>query len=133
MAAPAISGLVADLLQVHPRWTPNQVKGVLTSSGVSGSGALQEPNAVKAILDWRAPLADQGLTPSNLVDAATGSVNLSLGTWNLATWNRATGDLRAGFAGSSYTCKTCAAKTGGTVNSTLATWGMGTWNVAGLN
>lgn len=133
MAAPGIAGLVADLLQVHPRWTPDQIKGVLTSPTVSGNGSLQEPNAVKAVLDWRAPVADQGLTPSNLINTATGSVNLSLGTWNLATWNRATGDLRAGFAGSSYSCKTCAAQSNGTVNSSLATWGMGTWNVAALH
>ncbi len=31
MAAPMISGLVADLLQYRPSWTPNQVKGVLTT------------------------------------------------------------------------------------------------------
>ncbi len=52
MAAPMIAGLVADLLQVHPRWTPDQVKGDLTSRAVSENGSLQEPNAVKAVLNW---------------------------------------------------------------------------------
>jgi serine protease AprX len=132
MAAPAIAGLVADLLQVHPRWTPAQVKGVLTSPAVSDNGSLQEPNAIKAVLDWNPPVADQGLTPSRLIDAATGSVNLNLATWNLATWNRATGELRAGYANSSYSCKTCGATGGSSVNSSLATWGMATWNIASL-
>jgi serine protease AprX len=132
MAAPMIAGLVADLLQVHPRWTPDQVKGDLTSAGVSDNPSLQEPNAVKAILNWNPPVADQGLTPSNLLDPATGAINLNLATWNLATWNRATGELRAGFADSSYACKTCAAQSSGTVSSTLATWGLGTWNTIPL-
>ena len=35
MAAPMIAGLVADLLQVHPGWTPDQVKGDLISNAVS--------------------------------------------------------------------------------------------------
>jgi serine protease AprX len=133
MAAPMIAGLVADLLQVHPRWTPAQVKGVLTNPAVTDNGSVQEPNAVKAVLDWNPPVADQGLAPSNLINAATGSVNLSLATWNLATWNRATGDLRAGFANSSYSCKTCTANTGSTVSSSLATWGLATWGVATWN
>ncbi len=133
MAAPVIAGLVADLLQVHPRWTPAQVKGVLTSPAVSENGSVQEPNAVKAVLDWNPPLADQGLTPSKLIDAATGAVNLSLATWNLATWNRATGELRAGYTNSSYSCKTCAANGGGTASSSLATWGLATWGIATWN
>jgi serine protease AprX len=133
MAAPVIAGLVADLLQVHPRWTPAQVKGVLTSPAVSENGSVQEPNAVKAVLDWNPPLADQGLTPSKLINAATGAVNLSLATWNLATWNRATGELRAGYANSSYSCRTCTANGGGPANSSLATWGLATWGIATWN
>ena len=123
MAAPMIAGLVADLLQVHPRWTPNQVKGDLTSGTVSENASLQEPNAAKAVLNWNPAVGDQGLTPSNLLNTATGEINLNLATWNLATWNRATGALRAGDADSSYTCKTCGATGGPTVNSNLATWG----------
>jgi serine protease AprX len=133
MAAPMIAGLVADLLQIHPRWTPAQVKGVLTSSAVTENASVQEPNAVKAVLTWNPTLADQGLTPSSLLNTATGEVNLNLATWNLATWNRATGALRAGYANSSYICKTCSAAGNGTVGSSLATWGMGTWSTVPLN
>ena len=64
MAAPMISGLVADLLQIHPNWTPDQVKGDLTSSAATENSSFQEPNAVKAALLWNPPVADQGLTPS---------------------------------------------------------------------
>jgi serine protease AprX len=131
MAAPVIAGLVADLLQVHRRWTPDQVKGVLTSGGVS-AGSLQEPNAVKALLTWNPPLADQDLTPSTLIDTATGEVNYTLATWNLATWNRASGSLRADFANSSYSCKSCEAQSSGQVGPNLGTWNLGTWNTVPL-
>jgi serine protease AprX len=133
MATPMIAGLVADLLQIHRKWTPAQVKGVLTSNAVTESASLQEPNAVKAVLTWNPTLADQGLTPSNLLNTATGEVNLNLATWNLATWNRATGALRAGYTNSSYTCKTCSATGTGPVTSSLATWGMSTWSTVPLN
>lgn len=131
MAAPAISGLIADLLQIHPRWTPDQVKGDLTSPAVSDNQSLQEPNAIKAALNWNPPLADQGLTPNNLIQGANGNVDPSLATWGLATWGRATGALRAGYADSSYSCLACSASGGG-VNSSLASWGLASWGTASL-
>lgn len=127
MATPAISGLVADLLQIHPGWTPDQVKGVLTSPAVNDGPSFQEPNAVKAALDWNPPLADQGLTPSGLLDTATGKINYTLATWSLATWSRATGLLRAGYTDKSFDCTTCSAQPSGSVNSSLATWNLATW------
>jgi subtilisin family serine protease len=122
MAAPAISGLVADLLQIHPRWTPDQVKGVLTSSAVSDNPSLREPNAIKAALVLDPPEADQGLTPSSLLNPANGTVNYTWATWSFATWSRATGLLRAGYANKSYDCTTCSDKASGSVDSSFATW-----------
>jgi serine protease AprX len=133
MAAPMIAGLVADLLQVHPRWTPAQVKGDLTSAAVSDNGSVQEPNAVKAVLNWNPPVADQGLTPSKLISTATGNIDYKLSTWTMSTWSRANGTLRAGYAGSSYTCKSCSANNGDTVNSSVSTWSLSTWATASLN
>ncbi len=133
MAAPMIAGLVADLLQVHPNWTPSQVKGDLTAASVSENSSLQEPNAIKAVLNWNPAAADQVLTPSSLIDTPTGNVKYSLGTWSLATWSRANGALRAGFANSSYTCKTCSAATGTAVNSSLGTWNLASWSTVGVN
>jgi serine protease AprX len=131
MAAPMIAGLAADLLQVHPRWTPDQVKGDLTSAAVSENSSLQEPNAVKAVLNWNPQAADQGLTPSNLL-TGHGDVNLSLATWSLATWSRASGALRTEY-GQSYICKNCGATGSGSVNSSLGTWNLATWNTVALN
>jgi hypothetical protein len=99
---------------------------------VSDNSSVQEPSAVKAVLAWNPPAADQGLTPSSLINAATGAVKYTLGTWSLATWSRANGALRAGFAGQSYTCKTCAAS-GDSVNASLGTWNLATWTTTALN
>ena len=84
MAASMISGLVADLLQIHPNWMPDQVKGALTSSAVTENSSFQGANAVKAALLWHPRLADQGLTPSTLVTATTGTID-----YNLPRWSRA--------------------------------------------
>jgi len=133
MAAPMISGLVADLLQVHPGWTPNQVKGDLTSAAISASSSLREPDAVKAVLNWNPVAADQGLTPSNLLNTTSGKIDLALPTWSLATWSRADGDLRAGFAGSSFTCTNCTANSGGSADTSLPTWSLPTWTTLPLD
>ncbi|HTX45919.1 MAG TPA: S8 family peptidase [Solirubrobacteraceae bacterium] len=128
MAAPVISGLVADLLQIHPNWTPDQVKGALTSPTVTDNSSFQEPNAVKAALLWSPPLADQGLTPSTLIDTTTGNINYNLSSWNLSSWNRAKGPLRAGFALSSWNCSDCTASGGEGASPTLGSWNVASWS-----
>ena len=123
MAAPVISGLVAELLQIHPNWTPDQVKGDLTSPAVTENSSFQEPNAVKAALLWNPPLADLGLTPSSLIDAATGNINYSLSRWSLSSWTRAKGPLRAGYALSSWNCADCTAGgSGAGATPSLSSW-----------
>ncbi|MGO9888623.1 MAG: S8 family peptidase [Solirubrobacteraceae bacterium] len=124
MAAPVISGLVADLLQIHPNWTPDEVKGDLTNPAVTENSSFQEPNAVKAALVWNPPLADQGLTPSTLINTTTGNINYSLSSWSLSSWTRAHGSLRAGYALSSWNCDDCTASGSGTG----ATPSLGSWN-----
>jgi serine protease AprX len=128
MAAPAISGLVADLLQIHPNWTPDQVKGDLTSSAVTENNSFQEPNALKAALLWNPAAADQGLTPSSLINTATGNINYNLSSWSLSSWSRARGTLRAGFALSSWSCKDCTASGGAGATPSLGSWSLGSWS-----
>ena len=128
MAAPMISGLVADLLQIHPNWTPNQVKGALTSSAVTDNSSFQEPNGVKAALLSNPPVADQGLTPSTLVNAATGDINYKLSSWSLSSWSRASGALRAGFALSSWSCTDCSAGSSPGTTPSMSSWSMSSWS-----
>ena len=123
MAAPVISGLVADLLQIHPNWTPDQVKGDLTSPAVTENSSFREPNAVKAAFVLSPPLADQGLTPSTLINGKTGNIDYSRSSWSRSSWSRANGPLRAGFALSSWNCKDCTASgSGGSAAPSLSSW-----------
>jgi serine protease AprX len=128
MSAPAISGLVADLLQIHPNWTPDQIKGDLTSSAVTENTSFQEPNAVKAALLWNPPAADTGLSPSSLINSATGAINYSRSSWSLSSWSRAKGPLRAGFALSSWNCEDCKPDSSASAAPSMSSWSMSSWS-----
>jgi len=64
MATPHVSGAAALLLQLHPEWTPNQVKSALVSSAAviqeslwsAGSGQLWVPTAADATLFAAQPI-----------------------------------------------------------------------------
>jgi len=126
MAAPMISGLVADLLQVRPNWSPDQVKGALTSQ-FAESNSLPEVNAVRAILEWSPQLADQGLSPNSLIADAVGDINYTRSSWSRSSWSAATGALSAAFARSSWSC-TCSETSAGTVDPSRSSWSVASWS-----
>jgi serine protease AprX len=127
MAAPMISGLVADLVQDHPFWSPDQVKGALTSANTSSNPAFQEPSATKLFPMWLAPRADQGLTPSTLLDRTTGNIDYSRSSWSRSSWSTATGTLSAGFARSSWSC-TCSVTSTGSIDPSRSSWSRSSWS-----
>jgi len=60
LSAPIVSGAAAELLSVHPSWTPDQVKGALMKSAAfvpaaRFSAGLGEVNVVKAAMLFTAP------------------------------------------------------------------------------
>jgi serine protease AprX len=125
MAAPMISGLVADLLQAHPALTPDQVKGALTAPRARSNPALQEVGAAQAAADVNPQPADQGLTPSKLLSAG-GDVSYTMGSWSMGSWSTAQGSLSAPFAMGSWSCESCT----GTTSSDDVQSSMGSWSVA---
>ena len=89
MAAPLVSGIAADLLSAHPDWTPDQVKGALTGTGNlrRTTGGAREVAAHAALYATANELvANQGLTPSSLLDPATGDVDWARASWGRASW-----------------------------------------------
>jgi serine protease AprX len=127
MAAPMISGLVADLVQAHPRWTPNQIKGALTNPAVSYGQNVQEVNG-RALLHLRHPApANQGLDPNNLITDGAGDINYSLSSWSLSSWSAATGAQSADFALSSWSC-TCTEASTSPANPSLSSWSLSSWS-----
>ncbi|HTX32972.1 MAG TPA: S8 family serine peptidase [Solirubrobacteraceae bacterium] len=122
MAAPMISGLVADMLQYHPSWTPDQVKGALTTPWVSDNSSIQIPDAMKLAFLYSPQLADQGLTPNSLIMDSQGDINYGAASWTRSTWSQATGTSAADFARSTWSC-TCSTDGSGTaVEESRSTW-----------
>jgi subtilisin family serine protease len=60
-SAAAVSGVAADLLEAHPTWTPDQVKGALMATAVATSAA---PNAF-GVGEISAPAAASASNPPN--------------------------------------------------------------------
>jgi serine protease AprX len=85
-AAPQVAGAVADLLQAHPDWTPDQVKAVL-----EGSARAQAGSSAPA-LDVRAAIAVRGnpaFANAGIAYAVFGSsdwVSTMVATHGQATW-----------------------------------------------
>jgi serine protease AprX len=135
MAAAAISGLAADVLQAHPGWTPDQLKTALTSAGVSANSAIQEPYAPSVVALSNPIPADQGLTPNDLINPTTGGIDYSRSSWSRSSWSVATGGLSAGFARSSWSCACSSASTtgppgggNGNVDSSRSSWSRSSWS-----
>jgi len=127
MAAPMISGMVADLLQAHPWWSPAQVKSALTNPAISSKPSLQEPDANLLMQLRRPPAADEGLTPNGLIADSQGDINYSLSSWSLSSWSTASGALSAGFSLSSWSCDCSSADTSG-VSPSLSSWSLSSWS-----
>jgi serine protease AprX len=122
MAAPMISGLVADMLQYHPNWSPNQVKGALTTPWISDNSSIQIPDAMKLAFLYNPQPADQGLTPNTLITDPNGDIDYSRSTWSRSTWSTASGSLSADFARSTWSCTCSTANSSGSVVTSRSTW-----------
>ena len=127
MAAPIVSGVAALLFQLHPDWTPDQVKSTLIDTARNVSGAVNEVNAAAA-LGVQSPSsgANAGVAPNHLIDAGTGGIDYTRSSWGRSSWGAAPGSLVAGWARSSWGC-TCAGTLNGTLDSTRSSWGASTW------
>jgi serine protease AprX len=127
MAAPMISGLVADLLQAHPGWSPDQVKAALTSPAVASNSTIQEVDAAKLVALPAPSPTDQGLTPNVLIDSSTGDIDYGRSSWSRSSWSAASGSLSASFARSSWSC-TCSLTSTGEVDSSRSSWSRSSWS-----
>jgi serine protease AprX len=115
MSAPVVAGVVATLLEEHPSWTPDQVKGALVNNLRTLPGGGHELDAFAAFNASKRELtSNEGLEPSEIVDPATGEVAWDRSRWSRSRWSRsrwsrsrwstATGTLSPSWAGASYVC-----------------------------
>jgi serine protease AprX len=128
LAAPIVSGIVADLLAAHPGWTPDMVKGAIVNTAVPLQGGGSEVRALRADLASPGQLvSDQNLSPNGLIDPTTGAINYSAGSWSAGSWSAATGPLAATWTSANWTCDNCSSGAGGDVSPTAGSWSAVGW------
>jgi serine protease AprX len=100
-ATPIVSGIAAQLLALHPAWTPDQVKGalMLTANYLGGPGFAAGVGQVDALwagygLGEDAPDANENYGPFILTDSVTGQKFFDEASWTsyvegAASWSSA--------------------------------------------
>jgi serine protease AprX len=123
LAAPMVSGVAADLLAAHPWWTPAMVKGAIVNTAEPLSDGGDEVRAMDAYWASGSQLSsDQGLTPNNLIDPSTNSIDYNAASWSAASWSTATDPLAASWSAASWSCVGCSSGDPGGVSPTSASW-----------
>jgi serine protease AprX len=128
LAAPIVSGIVADLVAAHPGWTPDMVKGAITSTAIPVQGGGSEVQGNPAY--WATGnqlVSNQGLTPNQLVDPDTDAIDYNTASWSAGTWNPAADPLTASWSTASWSCESCSSDGSGDVSPTTASWSNVGW------
>ena len=111
MSAAVVSGEVALLLEEQPWLEPDEVKEQIVErtrevdvpSGVDGEFIqINEAAADKAVLKRARGEANDGLTPSTLLDPVTGGIDYERASWSRASWSEAIDPLRASWSRASW-------------------------------
>jgi serine protease AprX len=130
MAAPIVSGVVADILQKRPNWTPDQVKGAILHTLKplpSGGSEINALNAYNASGDKL--YSNQNLSPNGLVDPGTGTIDYTRASWSRASWSDAADPLRASWSRASWSCN-CSLTSNGSVDPSRASWSRASWSTS---
>ncbi len=106
MSAAIVSGSVALILENHPTWTPNQVKGALMQKLVNVPGVGGEV-AINAAIHASNPTSNVGLTPNGMIEPTTGLIDFTRASFRRASFRDASDSgLNANWTRASFRC-TC--------------------------
>ena len=141
-AAPVVAGAAADVLAVHPTWTPDQVKGALMltaqplrlssqwSGGVgqvktdTAAAVLIPPNPNLALNSFLVASPDGGAT--KVFDAVAWSTTASADPlWSAASWTTAS------WTTASWTTASWTTASWTTASWTTASWTTASWTTGG--
>ncbi len=123
LAAPIVSGIAADLLAAHPWWTPAMVKGAIVNTAAPLSDGGDEVQAMNAYWASGSQLwSDHDLTPNDLIDPATNTIDYDAASWSAASWSTAADPLAASWSAASWSCVDCSSTDQGDVSPTSASW-----------
>ena len=131
MSAPIVSGIAADILELHPDWSPNQVKGAIVNKlRNTADGKGQEIAADQAAgASGSSLVSNTGLTPNPLVNPTTGDIDYDHATWSHATWSNADPD-HATWSHATWSHATWSHATWSHATWSHATWSHATWSDA---
>lgn len=140
-AAAIVSGAAADILAMHPNWTPAQVKGALMrtarplSLGRPFAAGMGEISAYAAAHETNPPNPNAGLNKFLIPDPNGGTIPVfDQATWTTAAqanpaWNAATWTTAA-WSAATWTTATWTTATWTTATWTTATWTTATWTTS---
>ena len=119
MATAVAAGAAAAIIEEHPDWTPDQVKGAIVghARSLAGSPLIAADRAA----DTSSPAAaNGGLEPNQAIDPATGRMAEGQASWS-ASWSSAPGSLSASWSAASWSCE-CARSGDGAIEPWRASW-----------
>jgi serine protease AprX len=122
LAAPIVAGTVADILEDHPSWTPEMVKGALLNTTRTISGGAREIDALNAYNASSDKLvANRGLTANQVVVAGSGDIDYTKASWSKASWSKAS------WSKASWSC-VCDTSAATSIDPTKASWSKASWS-----
>jgi serine protease AprX len=145
-AAPMVSGIAANLLALHPNWTPDQVKGALmltaaqptSATGFALGVGVVNADAAAGVTDPPNPNAalDQFLVPdpndaaTKVFDTASwGTTAQADASWGTASWGTASWGT-ASWGTASWGTTYWSSASWGTASWGTASWGTASWGTA---
>jgi serine protease AprX len=131
MAAPMVAGAVADVLQNHTSWRPDQVKAALRLGANTLPGAGVKTLEVNHTNDaYPSTPANRGLTPNDLIDRATGDIDYTRSSWSRSSWSDAADLLRSSWSRSSWSRSSWSSTDSSGAETTRSSWSRSSWSTS---
>jgi serine protease AprX len=132
-SAPVVAGAAAQLLAVHPNWTPDQVKGALMAGasripGQAGIG-IGEVNAAASAAIVSPPNVNENLNAFVSVDPTTGFLTFNAANWVSAVSSNANW-TQANWTAANWTSANWTMANWTSANWTSANWTTANWTAA---
>ena len=130
MAAPMVAGAIADMLEKRPGLTPNQVKAAVLANGRNVLESSLDEVSVNNLVFGYVPTTNPnaGLTPSTLIDSATGGIDYTKSRWSKSRWSRSSWS-RSSWSRSSWSCA-CSRTSSGSIDPTRSSWSRSSWSMS---
>ena len=104
------------------------VKGAIVNTAVPLSDGGDEVQAMNAYwAGWSQLSSDQGLTPNDLIDPSTSTIDYNAASWSAASWSAAADPLAASWSAASWSCVDCSSTGQNDVSPTAASWSNVGW------